>query len=173
MRRRATQDEVDKLIQLKIINLTTTNKDINIVVTDEPTDLIEGLERDEDREVMRYLLLSPETYQPPMRDKETLIEKLDVVEESKWGVDDITMVYEVVKNNKTNTIKSAILMSPITDTIIKSLQEAEDLIKVQRNLEELITNLGSDGDLIFGSKQEDELFQNIDDTIETQVTKED
>lgn len=167
MRRIATNEELE-ILRVNGLMAIQEGQDIPIIVTDEPADLIEGLENDNEREIMRYLLLSPASYKPPMRDKGKLLEKLDLTEQdNEWCKDDITIVYEVVRDNKINTISSSILMSPITNEVIESLHKAEDLVEVQRDLTELISNLNTEGDLIFGSIQNTEpLYKDMDDDLD-------
>ena len=152
MRRRLTEQEVNSLQELEGL---TINGKFPIYITDNTVDLIEGLEVSTDKEVMRYLLIAPNEYMPPIRDKKVLIEEL-LISGEELVLDKLSILYEVVTDKITREKYYNIIISTLSQDKIEDLKGAGDLIQVDRDLK-IIINLEESikEDLIFNMNPSD------------------
>ncbi len=152
MRRRLTEQEVNSLQELEGL---TINGKFPIYITDNTVDLIEGLEVSTDKEVMRYLLIAPNEYMPPIRDKKVLIEEL-LISGEELVLDKLSILYEVVTDKITREKYYNIIISTLSQDKIEDLKGAGDLIQVDRDLKTII-NLEESikEDLIFNMNPSD------------------
>ena len=152
MRRRLTEQEVNSLQELEGL---TINGKFPIYITDNTVDLIEGLEVSADKEVMRYLLIAPNEYMPPIRDKKVLIEEL-LISGEELVLDKLSILYEVVTDKITREKYYNIIISTLSQDKIEDLKGAGDLIQVDRDLKTII-NLEESikEDLIFNMNPSD------------------
>ena len=152
MRRRLTEQEVNSLQELEGL---TINGKFPIYITDNTVDLIEGLEVSTDKEVMRYLLIAPNEYMPPIRDKKDLIEEL-LISGEELVLDKLSILYEVVTDKITREKYYNIIISTLSQDKIEDLKGAGDLIQVDRDLK-IIINLEESikEDLIFNMNPSD------------------
>ena len=152
MRRRLTEQEVNSLQELEGL---TINGKFPIYITDNTVDLIEGLEVSTDKEVMRYLLIAPNEYMPPIRDKKVLIEEL-LISGEELVLDKLSILYEVVTDKITREKCYNIIISTLSQDKIEDLKGAGDLIQVDRDLK-IIINLEESikEDLIFNMNPSD------------------
>lgn len=152
MRRRLTEQEVNSLQELEGL---TINGKFPIYITDNTVDLIEGLEVSTDKEVMRYLLIAPNEYMPPIRDKKVLIEEL-LISGEELVLDKLSILYEVVTDKITREKYYNIIISTLSQDTIEDLKGAGDLIQVDRDLKTII-NLEESikEDLIFNMNPSD------------------
>ena len=152
MRRRLTEQEVNSLQELEGL---TINGKFPIYITDNTVDLIEGLEVSTDKEVMRYLLIAPNEYMPPIRDKKVLIEEL-LISGEELVLDKLSILYEVVTDKITREKYYNIIISTLSQDKIEGLKGAGDLIQVDRDLKTII-NLDESikEDLIFNMNPSD------------------
>ena len=152
MRRRLTEQEVNSLQELEGL---TINGKFPIYITDNTVDLIEGLEVSADKEVMRYLLIAPNEYMPPIRDKKVLIEEL-LISGEELVLDKLSILYEVVTDKITREKYYNIIISTLSQDKIEDLKGAGDLIQVDRDLKTII-NLEESikEDLIFSMNPSD------------------
>ena len=152
MRRRLTEQEVNSLQELEGL---TINGKFPIYITDNTVDLIEGLEVSTDKEVMRYLLIAPNEYMPPIRDKKVLIEEL-LISGEELVLDKLSILYEVVTDKITREKYYNIIISTLSQDKIEGLKGAGDLIQVDRDLKTII-NLEESikEDLIFNMNPSD------------------
>ena len=152
MRRRLTEQEVNSLQELEGLII---NGKFPIYITDNTVDLIEGLEVSADKEVMRYLLIAPNEYMPPIRDKKVLIEEL-LISGEELVLDKLSILYEVVTDKITREKYYNIIISTLSQDKIEDLKGAGDLIQVDRDLKTII-NLEESikEDLIFNMNPSD------------------
>ena len=132
MRRRLTEQEVNSLQELEGL---TINGKFPIYITDNTVDLIEGLEVSTDKEVMRYLLIAPNEYMPPIRDKKVLIEEL-LISGEELVLDKLSILYEVVTDKITREKYYNIIISTLSQDKIEDLKGAGDLIQVIETLKQ-------------------------------------
>lgn len=159
MRRRLTEQEVNSLQELEGL---TINGKFPIYITDNTVDLIEGLEVSTDKEVMRYLLIAPNEYMPPIRDKKVLIEEL-LISGEELVLDKLSILYEVVTDKITREKYYNIIISTLSQDKIEDLKGAGDLIQVDRDLKTII-NLEE-------SIKEDLIFNmNLSDAVKVNET---
>ena len=134
MRRLLTKEEI---LDFQSSHGLAINGDIPIYLTEDETDLIEGLEVNQNIEVMRYIVVSPESYEPPFRDDKKLLEELYIEEEDKV-LGKVTIVYEVIKDKIKDTKSYNIILSRLEKKTLDALADAKELIKVDRELKTFV-----------------------------------
>ncbi len=134
MRRLLTKEEI---LDFQSSHGLAINGDIPIYLTEDETDLIEGLEVNQNIEVMRYIVVSPESYEPPFRDDKKLLEELYIEEEDKV-LGKVTIVYEVIKDKIKDTKSYNIILSRLEKKTLDALADAKELIKIDRELKTFV-----------------------------------